>query len=331
LESFGDVIYSFGGILQDKTKINSISTFDLANREWTELKTKGTPPSPRCDPITCAYNSGSKRGIIVFGGSQEGLVYHSDVHFFNVDTNTWEEVVIENDGPSSRIGATAAILGNKLYLFGGAVWNSIAAKYTKNYNEMWCLHLGNGAWKWELLPNLGTPPTGTLVNLTSIAVGHHLLIEGIMNYPVSFVYDTITHTWTTLCASGRSVNTSNFSSAVLVDDTIYYVCGYRNHLLAQDVVKLPIAHLLNYINKGTVPDVLREKKRLSELGEDMEACSDRETGTATAALDATASSEEEDDEEEEDEEMDEEEEDDDESMEQGEEVNIEDANENNNA
>jgi len=320
LESFGDVIYSFGGILQDKTKINSIYSFELANKEWTEIKTKGTPPSPRCDPFTCAYNSASRRGIIVFGGSQEGLVYHSDIHFFNVDTHTWEEVVIENEGPSSRIGATAAVIGDKMYLFGGAVWNIIAAKYTKNFNEMWCLHLGDGAWRWELLPNAGTPPTGTLVNLTTIPIGNHLLIEGIMNYPISFVYDTVTYSWTTLCASGRSVNTSNFSSAVLVGDAIYYVCGYRNHMLAQDVVKLPISHILKYIREGTVPEVLREKKRLACLDE-MDICSDQETATGTAALDQTASSGSDSEEEEEEGEEDEEE-DEDESMEQGEEIAV---------
>jgi len=99
LESFDDTVYSFGGILQDKTKINTVYSFDLTNKEWKAVNTSGTAPTPRCDPITCAYTMNeSKKGMIVLGGSQEGLLYYSDVHFFDVVSKTWERVVIDNEG-----------------------------------------------------------------------------------------------------------------------------------------------------------------------------------------------------------------------------------------
>jgi len=254
LESFDDVTYSFGGILQNKRKINTVYSFDLTSKEWVTVDAKGVPPTPRCDPLTCAYTlSSEKKGMIVIGGSQEGLLYYSDVHFFNVVTKMWEQVTIDNEGPSPRIGATATIVDHKLYVFGGAVWDNKTVSYTKYYDEMWCLHLGEGVWHWELLPNYGPSPTGTLVNLTVVPIGNQLLLEGIMDQPLGFLYDTLSYTWTVISSLNESVNTSNFSSAILVGSNVYYLCGYRDRALAQDVVKLSIAHIQEFIAKGTLP------------------------------------------------------------------------------
>jgi hypothetical protein len=144
LEAYGDTVYSFGGILQNKKKINTIYSFDLNKKEWQELETEGTPPSGRCDPVTCMYSGVDKKGILVFGGSQEGLIYPSDIHFFNIETRTWEAVQLENAPPVDRIGACGAIIGDKFYLYGGAYWNKETSTYTKNYHEMWSLQLGKG-------------------------------------------------------------------------------------------------------------------------------------------------------------------------------------------
>jgi hypothetical protein len=115
LEAFDGVVYAFGGILQNKKKVNSVCTFDLASKQWREVKVNGIPPSGRCDPITCSYTCGEKKGFLVFGGSQEGLIYPSDVHFFNINTRTWEQVVLENDPPEDRIGGCAVIIGDKFF------------------------------------------------------------------------------------------------------------------------------------------------------------------------------------------------------------------------
>eukprot|EP01126_Amoeba_proteus_P036582 TRINITY_DN3735_c0_g3_i3.p1 TRINITY_DN3735_c0_g3~~TRINITY_DN3735_c0_g3_i3.p1 ORF type:complete len:298 (-),score=41.08 TRINITY_DN3735_c0_g3_i3:1113-1892(-) len=82
LHAFGDQIYSFGGILQNKQKLNSVFSFDLNSRQWKVVSVRGIPPSPRCDPITCNY----RRGILVFGGSLEGLIFPSDLYYFNIGT-----------------------------------------------------------------------------------------------------------------------------------------------------------------------------------------------------------------------------------------------------
>jgi hypothetical protein len=53
-------------------------------KEWREITCGGVAPSPRCESITCTYRWRGCDGILVYGGSQEGLVYRSDVHFFNI-------------------------------------------------------------------------------------------------------------------------------------------------------------------------------------------------------------------------------------------------------
>jgi hypothetical protein len=249
LESFGNTVYSVGGILQNKKKINTVYSFDLENKEWTEVETKGTPPSGRCDAVTSAYYSTNKKGIIVFGGSQEGLLFPSDIHFFNIDSLTWEPVDITNDAPSDRIGSCAVTIGHKFYLYGGAFWNKETSTYTKNFHEMWCLHLENGSWRWEQLPCYGEAPTGTPVNLTAVPIGNHILVEGSMSCNGSYLYDTVTYTWSKI----STANDANYGSATLVGDSIYYLCGYRAQSHARDVIKLSLKAVMDFIASGTVP------------------------------------------------------------------------------
>jgi len=266
LEAYGDTVYSFGGILQNKKKINTIYSFDLNKKEWRELETEGTPPSGRCDPVTCMYSGVDKKGILVFGGSQEGLIYPSDVHFFNIETRTWEAVQLENAPPVDRIGACGAVIGDKFYLYGGAYWYKETSTYTKNYHEMWSLQLSKGAWRWEQLPCYGETPSGTPVNLTAVAIGNHILVEGSMSCNGSYLYDTVSYTWSKVTPK-MTVNDANYGSATLVGDTVYYLCGYRAHNHARDVIKLSLSAVKKFVNFGEIPDFMKES---TNKGEPME-------------------------------------------------------------
>jgi len=272
LEAFDDTVYSFGGILQNKKKINTVYKFDLKSKEWEEVEAKGTPPTGRCDPVTCAYRGGGVKGILVFGGSQEGLIFPSDIHFFNIANNTWETPNIENQPPSDRIGATATIIGDKFYLYGGAYWNKESSSYSKNFHEMWCLHLGKGQWRWEQLPCYGETPSGAPVNLTAVPIGNHILIEGSMSCNGSYLYDTVNYTWSKLSPS-TTTNDANYGSATLVGDTVYYLCGYRAHNHARDVIKLSLTGALNFVNFGTVPEFMKESNNKGEPMEEEDSSS----------------------------------------------------------
>jgi len=109
-----DKIYSFGGILQSKQKLNSMFTFDFSTLVWEELQVFGQPPEPRCDPVVVAY----KNKIIVYGGSVQDLVFPSDVYIFDTESLCWSQPEIKGAFPS-RIGCTGAVVGNVMYLYGG--------------------------------------------------------------------------------------------------------------------------------------------------------------------------------------------------------------------
>jgi len=57
--TIGNKIYSFGGILQNKQKLNSMFTFDFSTLVWEELQVLGEPPEPRCDPVVVTYKKNS--------------------------------------------------------------------------------------------------------------------------------------------------------------------------------------------------------------------------------------------------------------------------------
>lgn len=72
-------IYSFFGILQDKTKLNEVFLLDIGapcisisfylitdQRTWTQLETKGGPPEPRNDSVVRPIGDGK---VVVFGGT----------------------------------------------------------------------------------------------------------------------------------------------------------------------------------------------------------------------------------------------------------------------
>jgi len=285
LEAFDNTVYSFGGILQNKKKkINTIYKFDLDTKEWDEVEATGTPPSGRCDPVTCTYNCGDKKGLIVFGGSQEGLIFPSDIHFFNILTNAWETPCIENEPPADRIGASAAVIGNKFYLYGGAYWNKDTSTYTKNFHEMWCLHLGKGSWRWEQLPCYGETPSGAPVNLTAVPIGNHILVEGSMSCNGSYLYDTVNYTWSKLSPK-TTMNDANYGSATLVGDVVYYLCGYRAHNHARDVIKLDLSSVMTFVNYGKIPDFMKEIS-----GEPMEVEDTSVSPTASEAASVRQSS-----------------------------------------
>jgi hypothetical protein len=81
----------------------------------------------------------------------------------------------------------------------------------------------------------------------------------------SYLYDTVTYTWSKLSPK-TTTNDANYGSATLVGDTVYYLCGYRAHSHARDVIKLPLTSVLDFVNTGNVPDYMKE----SNSGEPME-------------------------------------------------------------
>lgn len=236
-------IYSFGGILHNRQKLNSVFMFDPETLIWEELEVSNDPPEPRCDPVVVAY----KHYVVIFGGSIKDLAFPSDVHVFDTQTRTWFQPQITGAIPPSRIGCTAVVLRDTMYLYGGGDYNREERKYMKMYTELWTLDLMN--WSWNILEVGGALPKISDF-LNSIVVGNHIIIGGgWCSNPYAF--DTISRTWSLLPNRNNITVNNNDSTAVHIGNYIYYFGGYynlyRHHLNALDIGHLDF--LMNHHKK----------------------------------------------------------------------------------
>jgi len=230
--SFGNKVFSFGGILQDKTKVNALYSIDVETREFVELQTSGTPPEPRCDPAVVAY----KNNLVVFGGSVGDFIFPSDIHFFNIETNTWSQPQTTGTPPSPRIGCTAVVIKDKLYLYGGGNWCKDTRKYLQLYSEVWSFNFKKYEWKKESSCS-EHPPMSDFLN--SFAIGNHFIVEGGW-YSNPWAYDTISQQWKKLQTD--SILNNNDSTCARIGNSVFYYGGYHNQY-QHHLVKMDLKHL----------------------------------------------------------------------------------------
>jgi len=239
LVTINDRIYSFGGILHNRQKLNSVFMFDPKTMAWSELAVRNEAPEPRCDPVVIAY----KHYMVVFGGSIKDLAFPSDVHLFDTNTLTWSQPPVTGVLPPSRIGCTAVVVKDKMYIYGGGDYNREERKYLKMYYEMWTLDLVN--WTWTLIEAIGELPKISDF-LNSFTVGNHIVIGGgWCTNPYAF--DTISRTWNLLPNRDNIIVNNNDSSAVHIGNQVYYFGGYHN-LYRHHLNTLDLGHL-DFLNK----------------------------------------------------------------------------------
>jgi len=243
LVNINDRIYSFGGILHNRQKLNSIFTLDPETLAWEELDVQNKPPEPRCDPVVVAY----KHFIVIFGGSIKDLAFPSDVHVFDTISHTWSQPSVVGDIPS-RIGSTAVVINDTMYLYGGGDYNSEERKYRKMYNEMWTLDLKK--WQWTYLDNVGGALPKTSDFLNSVVVGNHIIVGGGWSTN-PYVFDTISRNWSLLTNTGNNTVNNNESSAVKIGKKVYYFGGYHN-IYRHHLTSMDIGHLDFLQNKKVV-------------------------------------------------------------------------------
>eukprot|EP00301_Raphidiophrys_heterophryoidea_P019817 c4667_g1_i1.p1 GENE.c4667_g1_i1~~c4667_g1_i1.p1 ORF type:complete len:1388 (-),score=244.67 c4667_g1_i1:88-4251(-) len=110
----------FGGIGPYFTNLNDMFVFEELGYVWSRVNAKGHLPAPRYGHVAVIHDG----NLLVFGGASCKAIgdcsYFSDVFQFVFATSTWSEVSIQGSRPSARVGAAGAILGETVYLFGGA-------------------------------------------------------------------------------------------------------------------------------------------------------------------------------------------------------------------
>ena len=129
----GDKMYVFGGRVLSKTRpelTSDLYELDLIKRHWTKIEATGDIPPPRYFHSVCALGDTK---LVCYGGmspraslpaqnnqsvqspasaqdqSQSEVVVMSDIHIFDVPTNTWKYIQTTNT-PQGRYAHCASIL-----------------------------------------------------------------------------------------------------------------------------------------------------------------------------------------------------------------------------
>eukprot|EP00026_Physarum_polycephalum_P002180 Phypoly_transcript_02185.p1 GENE.Phypoly_transcript_02185~~Phypoly_transcript_02185.p1 ORF type:complete len:940 (-),score=130.13 Phypoly_transcript_02185:39-2858(-) len=125
----GRVVYVFGGY-GSNGPVNDMYKFDLDQKIWAPVDTKGPVPQPRFLHTACCH----KKSIWFFGGTNIEFVF-GDLFRFDCDTNTWEEIPSSEPPPPSPRCSHTCVVSNagELIVIGGATDNdSVIDAYAFN-------------------------------------------------------------------------------------------------------------------------------------------------------------------------------------------------------
>jgi dynein heavy chain, axonemal len=124
-------VFYFGGHHSPTCRLNDTWFFEVKTGAWrrvgnekdnTEnLESTIGAPSPRANSSAVVYEN----KVYVFGG-HGGLsfsrVAFNDLYCFDLETETWEKIVPNNNPPEGRGGHSTFASEGKIFVYGG--WNS---------------------------------------------------------------------------------------------------------------------------------------------------------------------------------------------------------------
>jgi N-acetylneuraminic acid mutarotase len=124
----------------------------------------------------------------------------SQIHCFNLQTNTWEDLNIGGDIPAPRLAHTAVAIGDSIYVFGGrgATYEDIDELY--QFNTSSC--------QWKKITSTNTPPARSYH--AAVAIGTKMYVfagcgANKCRYNDLHEFDTITQEWKQL-SNEESIN-----------------------------------------------------------------------------------------------------------------------------
>lgn len=134
---YRDSIYIYGGYVEESSCENDFHVLNLKTLQWTQIEQKGTIPSPRAYHAACFV--GSK--MYTFGGASYSRVRNMEVHAFDTETNTWEEIKTPDNEkhPLVRCGHRVFVSGRSVFMFGGSDDDVY-------YNDLWRFDTETKIW-----------------------------------------------------------------------------------------------------------------------------------------------------------------------------------------
>jgi len=119
------------------TDLMPVYEFDVVKSTCSRIKISGdNPPAMFLSSVT----KGKDDCIYIFGGGiRQDTPYYNDMYKFDPKRNTFSRINTYGEKPSPRLGHTATVIGENIYIFGG--------RTPSGYNkEFYCFNIFNSTW-----------------------------------------------------------------------------------------------------------------------------------------------------------------------------------------
>ncbi|RDX82475.1 tea1, partial [Mucuna pruriens] len=246
----GKLLYLFGGYGNFNCQTNQVHVFDTQMQRWSELVTKGAPPSPR-DSHSCTVVGDN---LFVFGGT-DGNVPLRDLHVLDTSSHTWIFPTVRGDLPEAREGHGAAAVGKRLFVFGGCgrSADNINEVY---YNDLYILN--TEMFIWMRATTSGTPPSPRDCHSCSSWKNKLIVLGGedehdyyLSDWKKKDIYQNIIYSgtsvnadtlvWRELCMSGQLLPPRAGHSTVSFGKNLFVFAGFTvAHSLYNDLYMLDL-------------------------------------------------------------------------------------------
>ena len=146
--AIGSKIYIFGGYDGFKTFIE-LAIYDVEISTWMTPQVNGEKPVPRTNHKIVSH--GTK--VYLFGGNNTNLVVddvidqsYNDFHVLDTETLVWTRLDPKGTGPCKRSGHQMVSIGNKIYIYGGGIWDDVKRIWLERYNDMYVYDIKMNSW-----------------------------------------------------------------------------------------------------------------------------------------------------------------------------------------
>jgi len=153
-----DKMILFGGFVNGE-RCNSVYSYKISSNEWRLLPAQSTSaPCPRAGHSAMMYSENSTNWMYVFGGKNDEDKLN-DIWRFDLDAQTWEQVIsVDDTQPLQRSGHSAVLYKDFMVVFGGIF------EITKELNDLMLFDLKNLRWVEFFEESGGLSPHNSIRN-----------------------------------------------------------------------------------------------------------------------------------------------------------------------
>ena len=196
----GARLFVFGGRSNSGRLAPDLHQLNLLTGRWSIPPTGGNPPDLRWGHSMNAY----RQWLVIFGGHRRrGCL--NDTVLFDTEAMSWEAPNVEGPLPPPRGNHAAAVVADKLWLFGGDANSGGVLQHT-----VWSLPLATGgaSVSWMAVSATGEPAPASCDH-SAIAVGQRVLLlggsnsDGYLSFARIPVFHTDTLAWSRLVCGGQ--------------------------------------------------------------------------------------------------------------------------------